>query len=268
MQQRADIGIIGGSGFYSFFEDTGMPYETIAINTPYGAPSDKITIGEIEGKKVAFLPRHGKDHRFPPHLVNYRANVWAMHSLGVKRVISPCAAGSLQKNIKPGDVVICDQIVDWTFGGRKSTFIEGPIVIHPSVADTYCPELRQVAIDAAKKHNIPVHEKGTIVIINGPRFTTKAESQFFTNQGWGVINMSQYPEVYLVRECDMCPVTIALITDYDAGLVGDVPAVTHQEVMKTFKENNEKLLVVLKEMIKNIPSERHNCECEKTMHTS
>ena len=119
MQQKAEIGIIGGSGFYSFFEDTGLPYETVAINTPYGAPSDKITIGEIEGKKVAFLPRHGKDHRFPPHLVNYRANVWAMQSLGIKRVISPCAAGSLQKNIKPGEVVICDQIVDWTFGGRK-----------------------------------------------------------------------------------------------------------------------------------------------------
>lgn len=263
----AQTGIIGGSGFYDFFKESGMPYEEIEIETPYGKPSDAVTIGEICGKKVAFLPRHGKDHRFLPHTVNYRANVWAMKSLGVTRVISPCAAGSLQKHVKPGDFVICDQYVDWT-DGRKNTFFEGPQCIHPSAADPYCPELRKIAIEQAKKQGINVHETGTVVIINGPRFTTKAESKFFTNQGWEVINMSQYPEVHLVKELDMCPITIALITDYDAGLVGDVPPVTHQEVMKTFKSNITRLKSLLIGILDDIPIERNNCDCYNTSHTS
>lgn len=265
--QKAQIGIIGGSGFYSFFEESGSDYEEVTIDTPYGSPSDPITIGEISGKKVAFIPRHGKNHRFLPHLVNYRANVWALKSLGVERVISPCAAGSLQKHVKPGDFVICDQFVDWT-DGRKNTYFEGPECVHPSSADPYCPELRKIAIEQAKKLGISVHEKGCVVVINGPRFTTKAESKFFTNQGWEVINMSQYPEVHLVRELDMCPVTIALITDYDAGLVGDVPPVTHQEVMQVFKSNIANLKKLLVAVIENIPMERNNCECYNTSHTS
>lgn len=264
---NAEIGIIGGSGFYSFFEESGTAFEEVTIDTPYGKPSDPITIGTLFGKKVAFIPRHGRDHRFLPHLVNYRANVWALKSLGVTRVISPCAAGSLQKHVKPGDFVICDQFVDWT-DGRKGTFIEGPECIHPSAADPYCPELRQIAIDEAKKMGITVHETGTVVTINGPRFTTKSESKFFTNQGWEVINMTQYPEVHLVRELDMCPVTIALITDYDAGLVGDVPPVTHQEVIKVFKSNIDRLKGLLLNIIEKIPEERNNCECAKTTHTS
>lgn len=264
---NAQIGIIGGSGFYSFFEESGVPYKEITIETPYGNPSAPITVGEICGKKVAFIPRHGLNHQFMPHLVNYRANVWALHSLGVTRVISPCAAGSLQKHIKPGDFVICDQYVDWT-DGRKNTFIEGPKCIHPSAADPYCPELRQIAITQAKKLGINVHDKGSVVVINGPRFTTKAESKFFTSQGWEVINMSQYPEVHLVHELNMCPITIALITDYDAGLVGDVPPVTHQEVLSVFKSNLDKLKKLLLEIIANIPVERNNCECHNVTHTS
>ncbi len=264
---KAQIGIIGGSGFYSFFEESGKPFEEITVDTPYGKPSDPITIGEIYGHKVAFLPRHGRDHRFLPHTINYRANVWALKSLGVTRVISPCAAGSLQKNVKPGDFVICDQFVDWT-DGRKNTFFEGPICVHPSAADPYCPELRQIAIREAKKQGITVHETGTVVVINGPRFTTKSESKFFTNQGWEVINMSQYPEVHLVRELDMCPLTIALITDYDAGLVGDVPPVTHQEVIQVFKTNISRLKNLLLAIIENIPLERSHCECYKTSQTS
>ena len=263
----AQIGIIGGSGFYSFFEESGVPFKEVTIETPYGSPSAPITIGEICGKKVAFIPRHGVKHQFMPHLVNYRANVWALHSLGVSRVISPCAAGSLQKHIKPGDFVVCDQYVDWT-DGRKNTFIEGPKCIHPSAADPYCPELRQIAVTQAKKLGIAVHDGGCVVIINGPRFTTKAESQFFTSQGWEVINMSQYPEVHLVHELNMCPVTIALITDYDAGLVGNVPPVTHQEVLTVFKSNIDKLKKLLLEIIANIPVERNNCECHNVTHTS
>ena len=163
--------------------------------------------------------------------------------------------------------MICDQFVDWT-DGRKNTFFEGPKCVHPSAADPYCPELRKIAIEQAKKQGITVHEAGTVVVINGPRFTTKSESKFFTNQGWEVINMSQYPEVHLVHELDMCPVTIALITDYDAGLVGDVPPVTHQEVMQVFKSNISRLKSLLVAIIENIPVERNNCECHNVSHTS
>ncbi len=265
-QMNAQIGIIGGSGFYSFFEDSGKPFKELEMDTPYGKPSDPITIGEVFGKKVAFIPRHGRNHRFLPHLVNYRANVWALKSLGVTRVISPCAAGSLQSHIKPGDFVICNQFVDWT-DGRKNTFFEGPECVHPSAAEPYCPELRKIASEQAEKSGITVHKTGTVVVINGPRFTTKAESEFFTNQGWEVINMSQYPEVHLVKELDMCPVTIALITDYDAGLSGNVPPVTHQEVMKVFNSNITKLKSLLISIIENIPVERKHCECYKTSHT-
>ncbi len=267
-KETASIGIIGGSGFYKFFEEAGTDVHEIEVKTPYGDPSDKITIGKIAGHNVAFIPRHGKDHRFLPHTINYRANIWALHSLGVRRVISPCAAGSLQTNVEPGHFVVCDQFVDWT-DGRKGTFFEGPQCVHPSAADPYCPELRQIAIESAKKNGITLHETGTVVVVNGPRFSTKAESQFFTKQGWEVINMSQYPEVHLVREMDMCPITIALITDFDAGLVGDVPPVTHQEVMQVFKSNIENLKKMLLTMIEAIPCERGDaCDCKNTTSTS
>lgn len=264
---QATIGIIGGSGFYKFFEEAGTDVREISISTPYGDPSDKITIGKIAGHNVAFIPRHGKDHRFLPHTINYRANVWALKSLGVTRVISPCAAGSLQKHVEPGHFVVCDQYVDWT-DGRKNTFFEGPICVHPSAADPYCPELRDIAIEAGKRNEIKVHETGTVVVVNGPRFSTKAESEFFTKQGWEVINMSQYPEVQLVKEMDMCPITIALITDYDAGLIGDVPPVTHQEVMQVFKSNIESLKKMLLTMIELIPVKRDECDCFNTSKTS
>lgn len=257
IRNLATIGVFGGSGFYSFLDDI----EEITVETPYGKTSDNIFIGKIGEHKVAFMPRHGRHHSIPPHLINYRANVWAMKSIGVKRVISPCAAGSLQKDIKPGHFVICDQVVDWT-DSRQATFIEGPKVIHPSYANPYCEEMRQLAINAAKKLNIPVHETGTVVVINGPRFSTKAESKFFTSQGWHVINMTQYPEAYLVKEMDMCPLNISLITDHDAGLEGDVPPVEHSEVIRVFNENNEKLRDLLFELIKNIPFEKNNCTCD------
>ena len=187
-------------------------------------------------------------------------NIANIGVFGVKRVISPCAAGSLQKDIKPGDFVICDQIVDWT-DGRQSTFVEGPKVIHVSTADPYCEEMRQLAIAAAKKLEIPVHETGTMVVINGPRFSSRAESKFFTNQGWHVINMTAFPEAYLVKEADMCPLNISLITDHDAGLEGDVPPVAHSDVIKVFNENNEKLKNLLFELIKTVPLEKNNCNC-------
>lgn len=262
-QNLADIGVFGGSGFYDFMEDK----KEVDMYTPFGRPSNKLMIGKIGDKRIAFMPRHDKEHRIVPHLVNYRANVWAMKMAGCKRVISPCAAGSLQKHIKPGDFVVCDQFVDWT-DGRKSTFFEGPEAVHVSAADPYCEEMRKLAIASGKKLGITVHEKGTVVVINGPRFSTKSESKFFTNQGWEVINMTQYPESHLVKELDMCPVNISLITDYDAGLVGDVPAVTHHDVIQVFNSNLDNLKKLLFEMIVNVPDVRDNCSCANTYSSS
>ena len=262
---QADIGVFGGSGFYDFLSDV----EEVKIYTPYGETSDSLFVGTIGKHKVAFMPRHRRDHSIPPHQVNFRANVWAMKRLGCTRVISPCAAGSLQKNIKPGDFVICDQFVDWT-DGRKNTFFEnvsvfeGKAVQHPSPAETYCPQLRALTVETAKELKIPVHDKGTVVVINGPRFSTKAESAFFTRQGWHVINMTAFPEAYLVKELNMCPLNISLITDYDAGLVGDVPPVSHEEVLKVFNNNIEKLKSLLFAVIEKIPLGKRACKCEKS----
>lgn len=259
-KKLADIGVFGGSGFYKFLEDI----EEVKVETPYGMPSDSVFIGKIGEHKVAFMPRHGRSHTIPPHLINYRANVWAMKSIGCTRVISPCAAGSLQKHVAPGHFVICDQFVDWT-DGRKSTFFDGPIVTHVSAANPYCPEMRQLAVETAEELGITVHKTGTVVVINGPRFSTKSESKFFTAQGWEVINMTQFPEAYLVKEMDMCPLNISLITDYDAGLVGEVPPVQHAEVIKVFNDNNEKLKSLLFNLIKKLPAQRTACECAKTI---
>ncbi len=259
MEKMANIGVFGGSGFYKFLDDI----KEVQIETPYGMPSDSVFIGKIGKHSVAFMPRHGRNHSILPHLINYRANVWAMKHIGCTRVISPCAAGSLQKEVEPGHFVICDQFVDWT-DGRKSTFCEGPIVNHVSAAETYCPELRDLAYNTAKELGITVHKEGTVVVVNGPRFSTKAESQFFTNQGWQVINMTAYPEAYLVKEMNMCPLNISLITDYDAGLVGDVPPVSHQEVIKVFNNNLDNLKKLLFTMIERIPADNVNCECSKS----
>lgn len=262
-KQLATIGVFGGSGFYNFLEDI----EEICVETPYGMPSDNLFIGKIGPHKVAFMPRHGRNHTILPHMINYRANVWAMKSIGVERVISPCASGSLQKHIKPGDFVICDQFVDWT-DGRKSTIFDGPIVTHPSAAETYCPQMRELAIKIAKEQKINVHETGTVVVINGPRFSTKAESKFFTNQGWEVINMTAFPENYLAKEMDMCPLNISLITDYDAGLVGDVAPVSHHDVIKVFNANLENLKTLLFTLIEETPLERKICDCAQTAKNS
>lgn len=259
-KQKASIGVFGGSGFYDLLENA----KEVRIETPYGAPSDTVTLGQIAGTTVAFLPRHSKKHTLPPSLINYRANLWAMKTLGVTRIISPCAAGSLQPHVKPGDFVVCDQFVNKTWG-RKDTFFEGPITTHVSPADPYCPELRDIAIISAKELNIPVHERGTVLVIQGPRFSTKAESKFYTSMGWEVINMTQYPEAYLARELEMCVVNISLITDFDAGLVGDVAPVSHSEVLKVFTENNEKLKKLIGSMVQKIPAERKICACDNTI---
>ncbi len=258
---NVEIGVFGGSGFYSFLDIKDEFY----VETPYGSPSDKIIIGEYEGINVAFLPRHGRNHSFPPHMVNYRANVYAMKKIGVKRLFGPCSAGSLQPNIKPGDFVICDQFVDRT-NSRKDTFYDGPVTRHVSSAHPYCPDLREIVIQSASEIKIPYHEKGTIVIVQGPRFSTKSESRWFSSQGWEVINMTQYPECYLAREMEICYVNISLITDYDAGLEGnpEIKPVTYEEVIKVFNDNNDKLRKLLFKAIPKVSKSR-NCICSSAL---
>lgn len=258
---KAEIGVIGGSGFYSFFTKS----KEITLSTPYGKPSDKITLGTYKGKRVAFLPRHGKKHQFPPHKVPYRANLYAFKKLGIKRVIAPTAAGSLQSKIKPGHFVICDQFIDRT-KKRRDTFYNGPKTIHVGMADPYCPELRKLAISLCRKLKIPVHPRGTVVIIEGPRFSTRAESRWFSKLGWEVINMTQYPEIVLARELEMCYVNISLVTDYDVGIEEDkkVKPVTAAEVLRVFRQNNEKVKKLILAMLNEIPS-KARCHCDQIL---
>jgi 5'-methylthioadenosine phosphorylase len=246
----AEIGVFGGSGFYSLMDK----FEEFWVETPYGMPSDMVTVGVIEGRRVAFLPRHGRTHTLPPHAINYRANIWAMKALGVQNILGPCASGSLQAEIVPGDFVICDQFVDRT-SARKDTFYDGPVTTHVAMAEPYDPVLRKLAVEAAREMNIIAHETGTVVVIQGPRFSTKAESRWFTSMGWEVINMTQYPECYLAREMGMGYATIALITDYDVGLEDNpnIKAVTHADVVRVFTENNDKLKTLLHKIIPRIP---------------
>jgi len=255
---HAEIGVFGGSGFYSLLDGA----REHKVDTPYGEPSDTLTIGEIAGRTVAFLPRHGRTHRLPPHRINYRANVWAMKSLGVEWLFGPCAAGSLQPHVKPGEFVICDQFVDRTWG-RADTFYDGPITTHISGADPYCPTLRRLAVEAARAIGIPVHARGTVVVIQGPRFSTRAESRWFGSQGWEVINMTNYPEGILARELELCYANISLITDYDVGVESDpgAPPVTHEAVIKVIQENNEKLRRLLLAIVERLPRTR-TCSCQ------
>jgi 5'-methylthioadenosine phosphorylase len=247
---KAEIGVIGGSGFYSLLDDV----HEVKIDTPYGAPSDSVFLAEVAGRRVAFLPRHGRRHTIPPHRINYRANVWAIRSLGVKAVISPCAAGSLQLHVKPGDFVVCDQFVDRT-SGRIDTFYDGPIVSHLSSAETYDPELRRIAVEVIREHGIPHHERGTVVVIQGPRFSTRAESRWFSDAGWEVINMTQYPEAFLCRELGMAVVNISLITDYDAGVHEGTEMVDARSVLEVFRENADRIQKVVLEMIARFPAD-------------
>jgi len=264
MKNVAEIGIIGGSGFY----DLAIGLKEIKMETPYGPPSDKIALGKVAGRKVAFLPRHGKEHIIPPHKINYRANIWALKSLGVSRILTSHAVGSLQKEIKPGDFVVLDQFVDRT-KGREDTFYDGPIATHISTAFPYCPQLRKLAIKVALKMKLSLHKKGTVVVIQGPRFSTTAESAWFTKMGWDVVNMTEYPEVVLAREKEICYCAIGIVTDYDAGLVagGKVAPVSTQEVITNFNKNITKAKKLILEMIKNWPA-KINCKCQEALKTA
>ena len=246
---EADIGVFGGSGFYSFLDDA----REVAVDTPYGPTSDRFVIGSVGDRRVAFLPRHGRHHHLPPHAIPYRANLWAMRELGVRRIIGPCASGSLSRDVPPGTFVVCDQFVDRT-SGRADTFYDGPLTTHVSSADPYCAELRQILLDTGREQGLDIRDGGTVVVIQGPRFSTRAESRWFSSMGWSVINMTAYPEGYLARELELCYANVSLITDYDVGLEGQegVSPVSHEEVVRVFTENNERLRELLFAVIPKI----------------
>ncbi len=253
------IGIIGGSGVYGVF----TPREKRRIETPYGKPSGDVEIGEISGVEVAFIPRHGKGHRIPPHKVNYRANIYALKMLKVERVIGITAVGSLRKEYRPGDIVIPDQYIDFT-KKREYTFYDGPKVAHISMADPFCPELRRIFIEVSREKEYylgyKTHDRGTYVCIEGPRFSTRAESMMF-RQFAHIIGMTLVPEVQLAREMEMCYVNVSTITDYD---VWAEKPVTTEEVMRVMKANEEKVKAILNEAIPRIPEERH-CPCKDAL---
>ncbi|MCI0384523.1 S-methyl-5'-thioadenosine phosphorylase [Streptomyces sp. CNQ085] len=262
MSAQAETGVIGGSGFYSFLDDV----MEVAVDTPYGEPSDSLFIGEIAGRRVAFLPRHGRKHHLPPHRINYRANLWALRSVGVRRVLGPCAVGGLRPEYGPGTLVVPDQLVDRT-KSRVQTYYDGealpdgsvPNVVHLSFADPYCETGRAVAVEAARGHDWEPVDGGTMVVIEGPRFSTRAESRWHAAQGWSVVGMTGHPEAVLAREMGLCYSSIALVTDLDAGAeTGE--GVSHEEVLQVFTQNVGRLREVLFDTVAGLPAER-DCDC-------
>jgi len=258
MNNNITIGVLGGSGFYEFIKS---PKE-IEIDTPFGKPSDKILLGEYEGVKVAFLPRHARGHKLPPHAIPYRANLWALKQLGVRYVISPAAVGSLRPEIAPGTFVICDDFLDRT-KRRIDTYFDGPDVYHIPSTEAYCPALIDLAEKSLQELNIPYKKGGAVVVIEGPRFSSKTESKYYAKMGGDIINMTQYPEVVLARELEMCYLGIGLVTDWDVGIEGDsgVEPVTAEEVVRVFQKNNEKVKSLIYHLIPRIADRGLKCTC-------
>lgn len=255
---KAEIAIIGGSGAYG----PGLlkNKKEIDIDTKYGKPSDKIILGDFKGRKIAFLPRHAAKHTIHPSSLNNKANIWALKELGVTRILAPCAVGSLQDKMKPGDFVFVDQFIDRT-NQRQSTFYDSNKVCHISMADPVCGELRQVLINAAKKLNLPYHPKGTYITVEGPRFSTRAESKLFRSWGADVIGMTLVPECVLAREAEICYASIAMISDYDCW---NVKPVSIEDILKTMKENTHKIRSLLENVIPSIPTKR-KCICKDAL---
>ncbi len=255
LKETAEIGIIGGTGVYNV--DLLEENRSVKVYTPYGAPSDLIVLGTFEGRRVCFLPRHGGNHSIPPHAINFRANIWALKELGVTRIVAPCAVGSLREDMKPGELVVPDQFIDRT-KNRASTFYDGGSVAHISTADPFCPQMRGLAISAGKSAGIKIHESGTQVCIEGPRFSTRAESKMFRSWDAHTINMTLVPECVLAREAEICYVPLATVTDYDVW--ADKP-VSADEVVQTLKDNVTKTRGIIEKLIPLIPAERTICDC-------
>jgi 5'-methylthioadenosine phosphorylase len=252
------IGVFGGSGFYSFLDDV----EEHRLDTPYGSPSGPVAVGTIGDRRVVFIPRHGPRHTIAPAHIPQRANLWAMRTLGVRSVVGPCAVGSLRADVAPGEFVVLDQLVDRT-RGREDTFYEGEVVHHVSFADPYCPVLRAQVVEAAMRAEVTTHAAGTIVVINGPRFSTRAESRWYRAQGWDVVGMTQYPEAYLARELGMHYTGIALVTDYDTGVEDDpgIEPVSMQQVLAVMDANIGKVRALLDELLRAMPVDPAECDC-------
>ena len=246
----ATVAVIGGSGFYEFLEDA----REVDVETPYGAPSAPIAVGEVGGVPVAFVPRHGKAHEFPPHLINYRANLWALRSLGVRQVLAPCAVGGLREEVAPGDIVVPDQLVDRTLS-RPQSYVETGAA-HVPFADPYCATLSRAVAGSED-----VHLGGTMVVIEGPRFSTRAESQHYAAQGWSLVNMTGHPEAVLARELRMCYAAIALVTDMDAG-VETGSGVGQEEVFAMFGRNIDRIKTLLGQVVGSLPAPgTDGCAC-------
>ncbi len=261
-QPRAEIGVIGGSGFYTFLDDA----RRVSVDTPFGAPSDDLVIGTVAGRSVAFLARHGQGHRFPPHRVNYRANLWALRSVGVREVLAPCAVGGLEPELGPGTVVVPDQVVDRTWGREHTVYDEPGPVVHVGFADPYCPTGRGAVLRSGQKQSdLPTVDGGTLVVINGPRFSSRAESRWHQAAGWSVVGMTGMPEASIARELAMCFTSICLVTDADAGVEGD-GGVTHEEVLAVFATKVEQLKDLVRATIAELPEAGGaSCDCQHAL---
>ncbi len=256
--EQASVGVIGGSGFYEFLDDA----RELEVRTPFGPPSDRLTVGTVAGRSVAFLPRHGRDHRYPPHRIPYLANLWALRSLGVRQVLAPSAVGSLTAEQGPGTLVIPDQLVDRTSGRQQTYYADGGAV-HVQFADPYCAVGRLAAAEAARAAGWEPVTSGTLVVIDGPRFSTRAESRWYAAQGWTIVGMTGHPEAVLARELALCYTPLSLVTDTDAGVdVGE--GVTHAEVMTVFAKNVARLRGLLMTVIERLPQERA-CSCPTSL---
>lgn len=266
MSDQADIGVIGGSGFYSFLDDV----TEVTVETPYGEPSDSLFLGEIDGRRVAFLPRHGRKHHLPPHRINYRANMWALRTLGVRQVLAPCAVGGLRPEHGPGTLLVPDQLVDRTKNRAQSYFDGEPLpggsqpqVVHVGFADPYCGQGRQAALLAARGQGWEPVDGGTLCVVEGPRFSTRAESRWHAAQGWSVVGMTGHPEAVLARELGLCYASMALVTDLDAGAESG-EGVSHEEVLRVFGENVGRLREVLFDAVGKLPAEQ-DCACGRAL---
>jgi len=262
---RAEIGVIGGSGLYDLLDAA----VEVPVATPYGDPSGPVMVAEVDGRAVAFLARHGAGHRYPAHLVNYRANVWALRSVGVRQVLAPGAVGSLRPEIRPGAVVVPDQVVDRTWG-RAHTYADTPGgATHLSFADPYCPRLRRHLLDVADARGLDPVAGGTLVVINGPRFSSRAESRWHAAQGWSVVGMTGMPEASLAREQALCYATVSMVTDLDAGL-DHGEGVTQAEVFAVFAANLDRLRGLLLDAVASVPDDpgssgARGCACRRAL---
>lgn len=251
----AEIGVIGGSGFYSWLDGA----HEVAVDTPFGPPSDPPVVGEVAGRRVAFVPRHGRDHRFPPHRVNYRANLWALRSLGVRQVLGPCAVGSMRTELGPGTLVVPDQLVDRTWGRAHTVYDDPGTVVHVAFADPYCPRGRAAAVRTSAAAGWPAHDGGTLLVINGPRFSTRAESRWHASTGASVVGMTGAPEAGIARELALCYTSVAVVTDLDAGFEAG-EGVTHAEVFAVFGRSVERLKSLLVQVVEALPAD-DECPC-------